>query len=95
VFALVYRGYFGGRRPPQAPAERPGRVSARAARATGRSLLRHPEDALARDDATRPTIVVYGEHDIFGDGSEVVLNRFRSAKHCILDDCGRTSSRCQ
>jgi predicted small metal-binding protein len=64
-------------------------VSARAARATGRALLRHPDDALARDDAGRPTIIVFGEHDIFGRGSEIVLDRFPSAEQYVLGDCGR------
>jgi len=88
VFALAYRGYFVDTEPPPAAGARPGRVSPRAARATGRSLLRHPEDAVARDDATRPTIVVYGEQDIFGEGRDIVLARLPSAQHCVLDDCG-------
>ena len=87
VFALVSRGHFARGRPARVPPPR-GRFSARAGRATQRSVLRQPGDALARDDPGRPTLVAYGEHDIFGASTGIVLDRFPSAEHVLFEGCG-------
>lgn len=91
LFRVVWRNYFRDpRRAPPADERWLAGVNGRAMSATARTVRRTGAEALpdARSSGAWPVLVLYGEHDIYGDGVEVVFARFPAARHIILGGSG-------
>ena len=90
VMAEIWRDYFLD--PASAPAPDLAWLagcSARAMVGTDRALRRTSSTVLAGiDDCTAPAMVLYGEHDIFGDAAQIVRHRLPHAEQVTLTGSG-------